>query len=92
MAVTKQTAFRIPETTLEHLDDMAKIFGSSRTAFVCMLIEQSYEQMKGNPKMQKVLEAINECTEIMRNAGLDINTPVKVALDSLGALDESESR
>ena len=49
--------------------------------------------MQGNPKIKKALKALKECTEIMRNAGLiDSADPCQIAIDTAGALDESESR
>lgn len=89
----KQTAFRIPEETLAKLDEMVQIVGTSRTAFITMKIEQEYEVMQGNPKIKKALNALKECSEIMRNAGLiDIVDPCQVAIDTADALDESKSR
>ena len=91
--MTKQTAFRIPEETLAKLDEMVQILGTNRTAFINLKIEQEYEAMQGNPKIKKALKAIKECTEIMRNAGLiDTADPCQIAIDTAGALDESESR
>lgn len=89
----KQTAFRIPEETLAKLDEMVQIVGTNRTAFITMKIEQEYEAMQGNPKIKKALKALKECSEIMRNAGLiDSADPCQIAIDTAGALDESESR
>ena len=91
--MTKQTAFRIPEETLAKLDEMVQIVGTNRTAFITMKIEQEYEAMQGNPKIKKALKALKECAEIMRDAGLvDLADPCQIAMDTAGAIDESESR
>lgn len=90
--MTKQTAFRIPEETLARLDEMVQILGTNRTAFLCLKIEQEYEAMQGNPKMKRMLEAMKECAVIMRNARIIVDDPCQIALDTVGALDESESR
>lgn len=90
--MSKQTAFRIPEETLAHLDEMVQILGTNRTAFICLKIEQEYEAMQGNPKMKKMLEALKQCADIMRNAGVLVDDPCQLAFDAVGAIDESESR
>jgi predicted DNA-binding protein len=90
--MTKQTAFRIPEETLAHLDEMVQILGTNRTAFLCLKIEQEYEAMQGNPKMKRMLEALKECAAIMRNAGIIVDDPCQIALDTVGALALDESR
>ena len=40
--VTKKVAVTMTPTNLERLDEMAKIEGSNRSAFVRMLIEQAW--------------------------------------------------
>lgn len=66
----KQTAFRIPEDTLQKLDEMATIMGTDRTTYINMLINQEYDKYEGSPKMKKALEALRQCQEIIRKAGL----------------------
>lgn len=90
--MSKQTAFRIPDKTLAHLDEMVQILGTNRTAFLCLKIEQEYEAMQGNPKMKKMLAALKECADIMRNAGIIVDDPCQIAIDTVGAIGESESR
>lgn len=68
--MSKSVSFRFPEEVYKHLDEMANICGQDRTNFLVNLIEQEYDKYQGSPKMKKALEALRQCQEIIRSAGM----------------------
>lgn len=90
--MTKQTAFRIPDETLSHLDEMARVFGTNRTAFLCAMIENEYQTMQGNPQLRKMLDALRECADIMRAAGVAVADPYQVTLDAIEASNHDANK
>lgn len=92
--MTKLSAFRIPEETVAKLDELARAYGTTKTAFLILKIEQEYDALQGNPRMKKMLSAMQECAQILKEAteeakGLaDGLEPVQLAIDALNATDE----
>lgn len=68
--MSKSVTFRLPDEVFTHLDEMANICGRDRTNFLISLIEQEYDRYQGSPKMKKALEALRQCQEIIRSAGM----------------------
>ena len=92
--MTKLSAFRIPEETIAKLDELARVYGTTKTAFLILKIEQEYDVLQGNPRMKKMLSAMQECAQILKEAagevkGLaDDGEPVQLTIDALNAIDE----
>ncbi len=92
--MTKVSTYRLTPETLEMLDELCRAYGTNRTAFLTLKVKQEYDALQDNPKTKKMLQAMRQCAEIMREAtGGSISAdPVQLALDTVDALDESESR
>ena len=93
--MTKTYNFRLPPETIAQLDELTRAYGTNRTAFIILKIAQEYEALQGNPKTKKMLQAMRDCAQILREAtggATELDDPVQLALDTVGALDESESR
>lgn len=93
--MTKVSTYRLTPDTLEMLDELCRAYGTNRTAFLTLKIQQEYDALQDNPKTKKMLQAMKECAEILREAtGGVINSadPVQLAIDTVGAIGESESR
>lgn len=83
--MTKQTAFRFSEDTISKLDEMCKLLGTNRTAFLVLKIEQEYDAMCGNPKFKRVMKALTEMTEALNGTRVLADEltvdPVQLAID-----------
>lgn len=68
--MSHQIGFRLPEDTVRKFDELVRITGHNRTTYFVALVEQEYDKLEGSPKMKKALQALRECEEIIRKAGL----------------------
>ena len=58
--VTKKVAVTLTPTNLERLDEMAKIEGSNRSAFVRMLIEQAWARWYLSASAKRRIEVMKK--------------------------------
>ena len=83
--MTKQTAFRFSDDTISKLDEMCRLLGTNRTAFLVLKIEQEYDAMLGNPKFKRVMKAITEMAEALSDTRVLADEltvdPVQLAID-----------
>lgn len=92
--MTKLSTFRIPDDVLAKLDELARAYGTNRTAFLILKIEQEYDALQGNPRMKKMLSAMQECAQILKMASGeakelgDESEPVQMAIDALSETEE----
>ena len=83
--MTKQTAFRFSNETLSKLDEMCRLLGTNRTAFLVLKIEQEYDAMCGNPKFKRVMKALAEMSDILNDTRILADEltsdPVQLAIE-----------
>lgn len=84
--MTKNYNFRLPPAIDAQLDELARAFGITRTAFIILKISQEYDALQGNPKTKKMLQAMRDCAQILRDASgvvPDSDNPVQFSIDAL---------
>lgn len=68
--MSRQIGLRLSDDNIRKLDELARITGHNRTTYIASVIENEYDKLEGSPKMKKALQALRECEEIIRKAGL----------------------
>lgn len=62
---------RLTDEEMQRLDDVVRIYDTSRAQFIKNAINSTHDEINGNPKLKAVLQQLKAITESLNKDGLN---------------------
>lgn len=64
--MSKVYSFRLSEDVASKLEANAKLLKLSTSAYIALKIEQDYDSLRGNPKLNEAIELLDDMAELFK--------------------------